>query len=228
MEARRHSKLYYSKKGFSRALRVSGVNRNPMKVPGAWVDGPEWIGLPFRGGNGCVQWRQCVVKCTNFLLRGSPLWPLSACTSPASQRGAGLLEACSSIMPGSRPRFSIQQDRASGRGKPMPATATRMVHSIWENYFGIGEGGSGPQADPAAAGAVAEEVEEDEEDEEQQQGDALETALAGGSSGAGKKKPKAAAAKSNAPAKSKKAQVRQLLCGAHEIYSAVCALLIMA
>ena len=32
MEARRHSKLYYSKKGFSRAVRVSGVNRNPMKV----------------------------------------------------------------------------------------------------------------------------------------------------------------------------------------------------
>lgn len=32
MEARRHSKLYYSKKGFSRALRVAGVNRNPMKV----------------------------------------------------------------------------------------------------------------------------------------------------------------------------------------------------
>jgi hypothetical protein len=32
MEARRHSKLYYSKKGFSRVMRVSGVNRNPMKV----------------------------------------------------------------------------------------------------------------------------------------------------------------------------------------------------
>jgi hypothetical protein len=32
MEARRHSKLYYSKKGFSRVVRVSGVNRNPMKV----------------------------------------------------------------------------------------------------------------------------------------------------------------------------------------------------
>ncbi len=43
MEARRHSKLYYSKKGFSRVMRVSGVNRNPMKVREArgrlWVWG---------------------------------------------------------------------------------------------------------------------------------------------------------------------------------------------
>jgi DNA (cytosine-5)-methyltransferase 1 len=30
MEARKHSKLYFSKRGFSKAVRV--VNRNPMKV----------------------------------------------------------------------------------------------------------------------------------------------------------------------------------------------------
>ena len=30
MEARKHSKLFYSKRGFSKAVRV--VNRNPMKV----------------------------------------------------------------------------------------------------------------------------------------------------------------------------------------------------
>lgn len=32
MEMRRHSKLYYSKKGFSKAAK--GVQRNPMKVSG--------------------------------------------------------------------------------------------------------------------------------------------------------------------------------------------------
>jgi DNA (cytosine-5)-methyltransferase 1 len=30
MEARKHSKLFYSKRGFSKAVKV--VNRNPMKV----------------------------------------------------------------------------------------------------------------------------------------------------------------------------------------------------
>lgn len=33
MEARRHSKLYYSKRGFSKApTSVRAINRNPMKV----------------------------------------------------------------------------------------------------------------------------------------------------------------------------------------------------
>jgi DNA (cytosine-5)-methyltransferase 1 len=36
MEARKHSKLFYSKRGFSKAVRV--VNRNPMKVRGAGSD----------------------------------------------------------------------------------------------------------------------------------------------------------------------------------------------
>jgi hypothetical protein len=44
MESRRHNKLYYSKKGFSRVARVSGVNRNPMKArqEGAGVPLGTW------------------------------------------------------------------------------------------------------------------------------------------------------------------------------------------
>jgi hypothetical protein len=37
MEARRHSKLYYSKRGFSKAPVVRAVNRNPMKVRQPWA-----------------------------------------------------------------------------------------------------------------------------------------------------------------------------------------------
>lgn len=37
MEARKHSKLYYSKRGFSKAPRA--INRNPMKVRGIAGDG---------------------------------------------------------------------------------------------------------------------------------------------------------------------------------------------
>lgn len=126
MEARRHSKLYYSKKGFSRAVRVAAVNRNPMK------------------------------------------------------------------------------DRASGRAKPMPATATRMVLSIWENYFNVGEGGGGLAAAAAAAAAVAQEVEEDpnEDDEDADAADDHEDALAGGAKG---RKGGAAAAKKISAAAAKRA-----------------------
>jgi hypothetical protein len=82
----------------------------------------------------------------------------------------------------------------------MPATATRMVLSIWENYFGVGEGGSGAAA---AAGATAQEVEEDPNDEEEDAGDEQEDALAG------PKKGKAASKKgAKGGASAKKAQVR--------------------
>lgn len=88
----------------------------------------------------------------------------------------------------------------------MPATATRMVHAVWENYFGVGEGGAGPQADPAA---VAQEVEEDPNEEEDEEGAAAaEDALAGGPKGkAAKAKARGKAAAAAAVAKGKKSQV---------------------
>lgn len=79
------------------------------------------------------------------------------------------------------------QDRASsGRPKPMPATTTQMVRSIWQNYFNaLQEQGQKQQeeaaAAAAAAGEVAKEVEDDPlEEDEQDQADAHEDALAGG------------------------------------------------
>uniref|UniRef100_A0A383WCP9 Cytosine-specific methyltransferase n=1 Tax=Tetradesmus obliquus TaxID=3088 RepID=A0A383WCP9_TETOB len=132
MEARKHSKLYFSKRGFSKAAAVRAVNRNPMK------------------------------------------------------------------------------DRAaSGRAKPMPATATTMVRAIWQNYFSaLEEAGKKDAAAAAAAaaeaaaaeGEVAKEVEDDplEEEEQEEAGDAQEDALAGGSGPASPKKAKRASRSSKA------------------------------
>lgn len=44
MEARRHSKLYYSKRGFSKApTSMRAVNRNPMKVCQRSSSVPIWV-----------------------------------------------------------------------------------------------------------------------------------------------------------------------------------------
>ncbi|KAF8055388.1 MET1B [Scenedesmus sp. PABB004] len=124
MEERKHSKLFYSKRGFSKAPR--GVNRNPMKD---------------RAGGG-------------------------------------------------------------GRPKPMPATATTMVRSVWQNYFYAmeateEEAARAAEADKenaAPAEGVAQEVEDDPLAEDaEEEADAQEDALAG--------KGKAAKAKAAAKAK---------------------------
>ena len=141
MEARRHSKLYYSKKGFSRAVRAAGVNRNPMKVPAIVL--PPWVLLrggqhAKRAGPGSRQWRAQLFGFAALLIAPRPrvrpaCWAAAAWQPPPNAGDPHL------------PPTLAPQDRASGRAKPMPATATRMVHSVWENYFGVGEGGAGQE-----------------------------------------------------------------------------------
>ena len=68
------------------------------------------------------------------------------------------------------------KDRAAGaRSKPMTATATAMVKSIWQVYFNVYLTSQDEQ--PLSEGGVAKEVEEDE-NEEDNENDATEDALA--------------------------------------------------
>ena len=105
--------------------------------------------------------------------------------------------------PGSAARRAVNRnpmkDRAAGaRSKPMTATATAMVRSVWQSYFNIGanaldalaeaaerregaaleaEAAVAALAEAATSAAVAKEVEEDENADEGEE-DAQETALA--------------------------------------------------
>jgi hypothetical protein len=84
------------------------------------------------------------------------------------------------------------KDHAAGaRAKPMTATATTMVKSVWAAYF-IASGQAAADEDAAAAGAAAQPAQEVEEDpnEEENDEEEAETALAVPSP-AGKAKPPA-------------------------------------
>jgi DNA (cytosine-5)-methyltransferase 1 len=132
------------------------------------------------------------------------------------------------------------KDRASARSAPMPATATRMVKSVWENYFEQlheqgsatlgGKGGDGASAaavkeEAAAAAAEAEaaalraaaEPEEAEEEERSSEEEAEEEEAEGqGAAAAGKKGGKAAAAAAAAAAEKKKAAAAAALAAANK------------
>jgi DNA (cytosine-5)-methyltransferase 1 len=97
-------------------------------------------------------------------------------------------------------RNPMKDRAAGGRSKPMTATATTMVKSVWQAYFIVSEKLQAEEgAEGAEAAAVAQEVEEDLNEEENDE-EIVEDALAKPSPAKkGKGKTKKAATKPKAP-----------------------------